>query len=248
MQEALRTLVPVVLTHAVVLAIVIVIIKRMLLGDTMRAVARIRQVEAEVRKKEEDIRREIADHEREFERRKTEAEESLERQREEAEKQITQAKEQALADARKEGDRIIEQAKKNEEKFRQQIAQDMEEKAVEYGGQIFKLVFSEEMNSSLNGKFIDELLDALEEVDASSITVDPGDAEFRSSHEIEAEQKQRLEALLSTKFGASISVEEQVDENLLAGLAFKLGSLEIDGSLLSRYHEAVAEVKKTANV
>ena len=38
---------------------------------------------------------------------------------------------------------------------------------------------------------------------------------------------------------------EKVDEDLLAGIILKLGSLEIDGSLLNRYSEAAAEVKKT---
>ena len=71
---------------------------------------------------------------------------------------------------------------------------------------------------------------------------------FRSSHPIEPARKERLESLLRQKFGAAIQVREKVDENLLAGLAFKLGSLEIDGSLLSRYHEAVAEVKKSVSV
>lgn len=246
MKETLAVLVPVVAANLVALALMIAVIKRLLLGDTRRAVARIREVEAEVRRKEERIRAEIAEHEREFERNKAEAEAAMERQRQESEKELARMKDKVVADARKEGEKILDQAKKNEEKLRRQIAQDMEEKAVDYGGQIFRLVFSEEMNSSLNGKFIDELLDALEEVDSSSITVDPNNAEFRSSHPIEPARKERLETLLRQKFGASIQVKEKIDENLLAGLAFKLGSLEIDGSLLSRYHEAVAEVKKNA--
>jgi vacuolar-type H+-ATPase subunit H len=226
----------------------VLVIKRLLLGDTKRAVARLREVEADVRRKEERVRAEIAEHEKEFERRKSEAEASMERQRQESEKELSRLKDKMMADSRKEGERILDQARKNEEKFRKQIAQDMEEKAVEYGGQIFRLVFSEEMNSELNAKFIDELLDALEEVDSTSITVDSENAEFRSSHPIEPARKERLESLLHAKFGARIKVEEKLDEDLLAGLAFKLGSLEIDGSLLSRYHEAVAEVKKNASV
>ncbi len=54
----------------------------------------------------------------------------------------------------------------------------MEEKAVDYAMQVFKLVFSEKMSEQLNKTFIDELLDALSEVDSSSITVDASDAHF----------------------------------------------------------------------
>ena len=123
----------------------------------------------------------------------------------------------------------------------------MEEKAVDYGGEVFKLVFSEKVTADLNASFIDELLQALSEVDAGSITVDASEAHFASSHPISPEQKSRLEALLAEKFGAEVKVDEDIREELLAGLVFKLGSLEIDGSLLNRYKEAAAEVKKTAH-
>lgn len=247
MQDVLKVIIPILVMHAVVLAGILFVIKKMLLGDTMRAVERIRQVESEVRRKEEGIRKEIDEHEKEFSRKKAEAEVDLQKRREESDAEVATVREQALADARKEGEKIIEQAKKNEEKLRQQILQDMEEKAVEYGGQIFKLVFSEEMNVELNKHFISELLDALEEIDSESITVDSNEATFTASHPIDAEQKKRIESLLKEKFDVDIKVEETVQEDLLGGLILKLGSLEIDGSLINRFGEAVDEVKKASN-
>ena len=59
-------------------------------------------------------------------------------------------------------------------------------------------------------------------------------------------QKARLERLLAEKFGVQVTVNEEIKEELMGGLVFKLGSLEIDGSLLNRFHEAAAEVKKEA--
>lgn len=243
--ETLKILIPIVLVNAGILALIIFVIKRMLLSDTMKAVATIKQVEAEVRKKEETIRMEIDVHEKEFQKKKKEAEAELEEKRKQSEKEIEQKRESILAEAKKESDNIMEQAKKNEEKFRQQLAQDMEEKAVDYAGQVFQMVSSDQMSSELNKALIGELLDALEEVDSSAITVDGSDAHFTSSHPIEPDQKQRLEGLIKEKFGVEIKVEENIDESILGGLVMKLGSLEIDGSLKNRYQEAVAEVKKT---
>ncbi|MFC1497277.1 F0F1 ATP synthase subunit delta [Verrucomicrobiota bacterium] len=239
---------PIALAHLAATAVIVFVIKRLLMGDTMNAVNRIKQVENEVRKKEEAIRLEIKEHEKEFERKKAEAQEDLVKRQEESAKELANTKEQIVGEAKKEADRITDQAKKNEEKLRQQIAQSMEEKAVDYGGEIFKLVFSDKMNEALNKQFIGELLDALEEIDAASITVDASEANFTSSHSIDPEQKKRLEKLLADKFNANIKVEEKVQEDLLAGLILKLGSLEIDGSLINRYREAAAEVKKTVQV
>ena len=246
MAELMTVIVPIVVAHVVVLVAMLLVIRKLLLSDTLHAVDRIKQVESEVRKKEEGIRREIEEHERDFDRRKTELQEDLDRRRAESEKESARAREQTIVEAKREGERIVEQARRNEEKLRQQIEQDMEEKAVEYGGEVFKLVFSEQMTTALDRQFIDELLDALAAVDATSITVDASQAEFAASHPLDAEQKRRLETLLSEKFGATLHVNEKIREDLLAGLVMKLGSLEIDGSLLNRYREAVGEVKKTA--
>lgn len=242
--DILRMLLPIVISHVVILVVIIFVIRRLLLSDTMSAVERIRQVESEVRKKEEAIRREIEDHEKDFAKKKTEAEQELQKQREVSEKEVSKMREQVLSDAKKEGERVIDQAKKNEEKIRQQIVQDMEEKAVNYGGEVFKLVFSDELAEKIDGSFIDELLDALEQIDSSSITVDASTADFKACRPIAPEQKARLEKLLDEKFGAKVNIQEKIDENLLAGVVLKLGSLEIDGSLLNRFNEAAVEVKK----
>lgn len=246
--EIMKLLIPIAVAHAVILVVIIFVIRRLLLGDTMTAVNRIRQVEGEVRKKEEAIRHEIEEHEKEFTRKKAEAEAELQKQRGESEKEVARMKDQVMADAKKEADRIVDQAKKNEEKMRQQILQDMEEKTVDFAGEVFKLVFSEKIGEAINREFITELLDALEQVDSSSITVDATSADFTASHPMAADQKERLEKLLSEKFSAQVKVNEKVVPELLAGLILKLGSLEIDGSLKNRFQEAVVEVKKNTRV
>lgn len=246
MQEIFRIIGTILVVYAVVLTGVILVIRRLLWNDTMRAVEKINQVEAEVRKKEESIRREIEEHERDFARRRAEAEQDLQRQKEQSEKELGRLREKTVADAKIEGERILDQARRSEEKFRQQVLQEMEQKAVEYGAQIFGLVFSERMSEELNRHFVAELLDALEAIDSSGITVDAGTAEFTASYPIDAQQKERLTRILSEKFGAAVTIEEKLDKSLLAGIVFKLGSLEIDGSLLNRFREASEEVKKSA--
>lgn len=244
MSEILKIMVPILLVQVFVFVTIVAITKRLLLNDTMKAVDRIKKVEAEVRKREESIRQQIQDHEQEFQKKKAEAEADLERRREMTEKEVTKMRDQILSDAKKESEIIIDNAKKGEEKFRKQIMQQMEEKAVDYGIDTFRLVMSEKITDELNGHFIDELLDAVDEIDASSITAD-GEAEFKSSHPLLEPQKKRLESILNTKFKVDVEVKEKVIPDLLAGLVFKLGSLEIDGSLRGRLQEAAAEVKKS---
>lgn len=247
-QDTLTLLMPVVVIHAVVLVAVIFVIRRLLLSDTLRAVEKVKEAETEVRRREEGIRKEIEEHEREFTRKKADAEDEMQKQKKVAEKELTQLRDEITADAKEEAERIMEQARRNESKFREQIAQDMEKKAVEYGGQVFSLVFSEKTGLEVNKQFTGELLDALEDIDATSITVDATDVDFVSSHPMDPDQKARLEQLLAEKFGVNVKIRERIQEDLMAGLILKLGSLEIDGSLRNRCEEALVEVKKEAKV
>lgn len=245
MNDILKVVLPIVVTHVCALAVIIVIIKKLLLNDTMKAVQRIRTVEAEVRKKEEAIRRDIAEHEKTFALQKTKAEEDLQKHKVQTEKELARLKDQMLADANSESDRILEQARKNEEKFRQKIEQEMEQKAVDYGSEMFRLVFSEQVNEQLNKQFIDELLDALGEIEKGSVIIEVDEGDVKTSMPMDTEQKKRLEDLLSDKFDRRIHLTERQDPELLSGLVLKIGSLEIDGSLRNRFDEAVVEMTKS---
>lgn len=247
MQELLSVAIPIVALHVVVLVVLLVGIGLLLSSTANRAVRRVRQVEDEVRQKEEEIRREIEEHERDFAEKKAEADRQLQTHRDEARREAAHLKEKAVSEAKKESQKILDQAHKNEQKIRDQIARQMEDKAVEYGGRIFKLVFSDLLTGELNGLFNDELIDALNEIEDGAVTVDSGAASVTVSHPMRDEQRNRLQTVLKEKFRDDAEIEETVDESLLAGLILKMGSLEIDGSLRNRYSEAVSEVKKEAH-
>ena len=220
------------------------LLRKLLLSDTLKAVGRMKDAEATLAKKEDAMQQKMAEHDKEFTRKKAESEEELERKRESQEQDIGKMKERAKTEAKTEADKIISEAQLGKEKVREELVREMDGKAVEFAGELFKLVVSETVTEKMNGAFIEELMGALAEVDAASIHVEADETEFTSSHAMDEGQKRRLEALLNEKFGIEVTIDEKVDASLLAGLAIKLGSLEIDGSLLNRYKEGVSEITK----
>lgn len=247
LQESLGVILPIVIAHVVVLGAILFTIKRMLVGDTARAVGRIGEAESEIRKKEESMRHELEQMKQDFAAKRATAEEDLQERREELEREMAQSKESTIEKAKREATDLLEKAKKEERRRRDRLAQEMESKAIDFAGRMFRLVFSERLNDALNRAFIDELVDALIDTDSGGITVDSGSTQFIASHAIDADQKAKLQKVLKEKFGIDVSIAEVIQEDLLAGLVIKLGSLEIDGSLLSRYQEAAAELKKDAS-
>jgi F-type H+-transporting ATPase subunit b len=233
------------IAQLVVFAVIVIILRKLLLSDTLSAVNRMKAAEAELGKKEEVMRQKMESHEQEFTKNKETAEAELEKRREGTEQDLARMKERMQEDAKTAADKIISDAQLNKEKIREQLVREMDEKAVDFAGDVFKLVISKEVGDKLNMAFIEELIVALSDVDETSIHVEADEAHFISGHSLDTGQKAQLEKLMAEKFDVSVKIEEEIDEKLLGGLIIKLGSLEIDGSLLNRFNEAILEVKKT---
>jgi len=247
METVLHTAMPIVLLHVVVLVLVVVFIRMVIGGMASRTIRQVRQVEDEVQKREDEIKRDIAEHEQAFASMKQDAEREIQGRRDESRREIARLKEQALTEAKAEGSKIIELARQNEQKLRDQIARQMDDKAIEYGGKVFHLVFSDLMTEVLDRQFISELIDALRDIDKGSITVESTEAEVTVSHALDPAQHDELEGVLRETFGDGVTLSETTDESILGGLILKIGTLEIDGSLRNRYKEAVNEVKKAVH-
>lgn len=244
MQELLQVAIPIIIVHVVVLIVLVLAIRIALQASASKAVARVRQIEEDVRKREEDLSGEQERMDRELAERKAEAERQIDALRDDAKREAVHAKEKALTDAKRDAQKILDQAKAGEEKLRAHIEREMGEKAVDYGGRIFHLVFDDMITEELNQIFTDELIDALNEIESGSITVDTEEARVTVSQNLPDVLREKLLGVLREKFHEKAKIEEQVDESIMAGLILKMGSLEIDGSLRNRYQEAVREVQK----
>jgi len=227
-----------------IFGLIVMAIKQILLRDTMKAVTRLRDAEGELAKKEDTIRKRIEDNENEFRRKNAEAQDALVRGREAMEKELARTRETLVEEAKKERDRILDEATRNKEKLRMELVREMETRTMEYAGKVYELVFSEDLGSRLDNACIEELLIALGEMDASSITVQADAVGVECSRPLDAAHKQKLQEIIEQKFSTSLSVRETIVPDLVAGIRIKLGSLEIDGSLQNRFREAIQQLKR----
>lgn len=233
-----------VLVQVAVCVAIIIVIRQVLLKDTMKAVGKLREAESELAKKEETVRKRIEDNEAEFRQKSAEAQEALARSRESMEKETARDRQLMLDEAKKERDRIVDEANRGKEKMRQDLIREADRKSLEYAGQVYELVFSEDLGRKLDQAFLDELLGALEEMDASSITISADAVQVECAHGMDQSTKDRIKSMVEKKFDVSLAIREKVAPELIAGIRIKLGSLEIDGSLLNRFREAIEELKK----
>lgn len=239
----MTTMLYLVIFQVAVFAVLVYGIKRLLLSDTARAAAKLREAEAELGRKEEAVRKRIEENESEFRRRSAEAQETLARTRETMEKEVAKSRDTLLEEARKERDRILDEAARNKERLRQELVREAQVQTLDHAAKVCDMVFSVEVGRALDHAFLDELLAALEEMDASSITLAAPVIEVIASHALEPAYHERITDLVHRKFGSRLEIQETTDPELIAGIKLKLGSLEIDGSLQNRFSEAIEQLK-----
>ena len=242
------TLIYVLGAQVVVFGVMLAALKWILLRDTLDAVRRLKEEEGELGKKEDAVRRRLEEHEAEYRRKAADMQEELARAREQAEKESQRLRDSLVEEARKEKDRILAEAERGRERMRQDLVQETEARAMEYAGRVFELVFSERIGAALNRLFLDELIEALAEVDGTSITIDAQEALLESAQPVEPDQKKRLVEVIGRTFGVEPVITEKSAPELISGVRIKLGSLEIDGSLRNRFREAGEELKKSRAV
>lgn len=237
------TMIYLILAQAVVFAVMVIGIRQLLLSDTLKATGKLREAEGELGKKEEAVRKRIEENEAEFRRKNAEAQEAQVRSREAMEKELVRSRESMLEEAKKERDRIVDDAVRNREKVKQELAREAETRTMDHAGRIYEMVFSADLGRKLDYAFIEELLAALDGMDASSITVDAPAIEVECAHSLDEAHKKRIQSIIAAKFEVSLGVHETINADLIAGVKIKLGSLEIDGSLRNRFREAVDQLK-----
>lgn len=237
------TMIYLILAQGVVFAVMVIGIRQLLLSDTLKATNKLRDAEGELGKKEESVRKRIEENEAEFRRKSAESQETLARTREAMEKETAKSRDAILEEAKKERDRIVDDAVRNKEKVRQELAREAETRTLDYAGRIYEMVFSAELGQKLDYAFLEELLAALDEMDASSINVDAPAIEVECSHPLDEAHKKRIQEIVAAKFDVSLGVHETINSEMIAGIKIKLGSLEIDGSLRNRFREAIDQLK-----
>ena len=62
--------------------------------------------------------------------------------------------------------------------------------------------------------------------------------------ERDPEQHERLDAILSSIMGRSVTIEETIDESILAGLVIRLENVVLDGSLKTKLNGMLAYVQE----
>ncbi len=164
-------------------------------------------------------------------------------------KEIEDLKEAIIEKGKAEGDRIVTQALNARDEIRAEIEEQMSEKAVDLSRKIFQKILGAEEQKLVHDGLLENVFQELDQIDGTRLkAVDldeksKGKAEVKTPHAMTAQQKEKLEAALSSKLEQTIKVEEVIDKDIIAGITIAFGSFVIDGSFSGRFTKTAANIK-----
>jgi len=226
----------------------VLVMRKILISSSYKEISRLQQLNEENAEKSKELARKILDAENDHRERISQAEKEVRELKTKARKEIEELKEALVSKGKAEGDSIVAQALNTKKEIRAEIEEEMHDKGVEFSFQIFQRVLSSDEQKLVFDGLMASVLEELENVEKDRLkAIDLGESqnniEVKTSHMMSPQQKENLEAVLSSKLDQKIKTQEVVERDVICGIIIMLGSVVIDGSLSERFRKAAAELK-----
>lgn len=225
------------------------VLRKILITSSYSETKRLQQLNEENGQKAQELAAKIADADNEYREKMLRIDEEVRLMKQKAKKEIEVLKETIIAKGKAEGDRIVTQALNARDEIRAEIEGQIHERVVDFSRKIFREILGVDEQRLVHEGLLNNVFEELKSVESDhlkAVTIDKasgGVVQVKISHAFTSQQKKELEAILSSKLGQAITVEEAVDAQIIAGIVITLGSFVVDGSLLSRFKKAAEGIK-----
>lgn len=240
-------LISVVLLQIIIFIGLIFVFRRVLNRNVIVATKHLEELNVDYDRKEREVNKRLEES-------KHKSEEMVAKAREEAEKESSRI----IKEAETERDRILKEARVGSEdimqqadKSRQLLLSELDERiakeAINKASELIQHTLPEEFKRDIHSQWIEELTEAsLNQITRLRIPKDVKEVKITSAFSLREEERKNLSKKLKELLQRNVTLKEEVDLNIVAGIIVTVGSLVLDGSLKNKIREQ-AESIKTGN-
>jgi F-type H+-transporting ATPase subunit b len=227
----------------------IVIVLRLLFHRNLSsALKRLKELHEENLIKETQLKEEL-------ERAKKEKAAEVEKGKEEAKKIIEEAKKAGeilkrnLEDqGRQAAEKFINNGKEELAKLKKELIDNAESSAIELSLKMIKYIFTSQTKEHLHYELIEEVIGEIEGLEKERFSVKEEKVKVVSSYPLKEEEKTRLREVLASKLDENVTLEEEVNPEIIGGLIVEIGAFVIDGSLRNKLQKAIPLIKEKRSI
>jgi len=222
----------------IIFAVLIFVFRKVMTQNVTLATQHLEELNQDYTRKEQEVSRQLEEA-------KIKSQEIIASATQEAEK----LKLDIIQNAEKERDNIVNQARTQSEeiiqqadKSRQQLLSELEQRiakeAVNKACELIQDTLPGQFKQDVHAHWIDDLLEeGFTKLERLHIPDDLHEVKVTSAFSITEEQRKNLAKKLKATLGREVTLKEEVDSKVVAGLIITIGSLVLDGSLKNRIQE-----------
>ena len=204
--------------------------------------AHLQALSQEYIKKQEELRQRIAEGDKHYREQLEITKAELDRMKTQAMAETEAMRQQILNQARQESEQLIQKSLESKEALKRELELSMQQRVLESAQNLVRQSLSNELKQTIQALWLDELINqGLADVPAIASKEQVSEARIACAVALTADQKNRLQKRLEKLAGKSLTIQESVDPQLLAGLMITLGHTVLDGSLRSRLESAARQ-------
>ncbi len=238
---------PFIVLQIVIFIALVVVLRRALSRNLTEAASHLQGLSADYSRRQEELKQRLQEAEQQYT-------ERMAKVKTEAEQLMTQAKQEAessrgklLEEARSESERIVQQGLESRNALRKELEQAMEARAIERACELLRELLPEELRREVQARYLRELIqDSVGQLGQLKTDESLSQAKVACAYPLDAAQRDDLSRWIKERVGRELTLVEEADGQLIAGLMITLGSVVLDASLASKMRQVVRRVQQTS--
>lgn len=233
-----------IIIQVLVFTALVVFLRKMIYSSSSSASSKIQQMSAETDRKSAELARQVSEVEEQCRQKIVEAENGVKDKLAETAEEAAQIKSGIIHKAQEEASAIITQAHSAKDRMRRDIEEQMRSNCVPLALKLLNTVLTSDRSRLLHEAIINEILGEIEtQVKQSGwqIPANITQAIITTPYPLPPALIKKLAETLSSFSGRKLTMEEVVNQEVLAGCIIQAGTLTIDGSLTRRLEDAAQE-------
>jgi F0F1-type ATP synthase delta subunit len=238
LQENKMLIISLIIFQVIIFAGLIFMLRKIMTQNVILATKHIDELNQDYTKKDEDITRRQEELEQKADQIIRNAQEEAENLKTQSVKEVEAQKEQILKEARLKSEEMIAQAEKSRHALLSEMEVRIAKETVNKAAELIHDVLPEKFKQIVHAEWVDELIaNGFKQLHNINIPKDISEIQVVSAFPFTAEQRKRLSHSLASVLDRPITLKEEIEPKLVAGLIITVASLVFDGSLKNKIKE-----------
>jgi F-type H+-transporting ATPase subunit b len=231
-------IVSLILFQVIIFAGLIFMLRKIMTQNVISATKHIDELNQDYTKKDEDISRREEELKQKADQIIRSAQEEAESSKMQLIKETEAQKELILKQARLKSEEMIEQAEKSRHALLAEMETRIAKETVNRAAELIHDVLPDKFKQIVHAEWVDELIaNGFKQLHNINIPKDISEIKVVSAFPFTVEQRQRLSKSLASVLDRPITLKEEIEPKLVAGLIITVASLVFDGSLKNKIME-----------